>query len=428
MKLPSDTEAERAVLGSMMLDPKAVDEATSSLASGDFYDPRHREVFDAMCALSAGSQPIDEVSVGGAVKFADAKTYLTETTEWTPTAVNVGHYIRVVREKSSRRAIIEAAREAIDLAMTSEDEPAAIADTAAAALAQAVAGQNEVVAIHVKDLLRAEVRRMERAKDGEVQRGWLTGFYDLDQILGGLQGGNLIIVAGRPSMGKSALADAIARGVAGNGATVLAFNLEMGEGEIVQRMLASDGRVDLNRIRYGELRDADWVRTFNAASRLHPLKYAVAARSDLSILKLRADARRWKAKHGSLDLIVVDYLQLMTGERRDNREREVAEISRGLKALAMEMRIPVIALSQLNRGLEQRKDKRPMLSDLRESGALEQDANAVIFVYRDDYYNPNTDEKGVAEISVSKNRNGPTGIVKLLWKPEFTRFDNMQSS
>jgi replicative DNA helicase len=430
-QMPHDIDAERAVLGSMMLDAKAVDEGTSRLAATDFYDPRHQEAFRAICALTAGSRPIDEVTVAGVVEFKGKGEYLANLTETTPTTANAGHYMHVVREKAARRAIIQAAREAAELAMTSDETPATIADKAAASMAEAVASHNEEVATPVKELLKAEVKRLERAQKGDVDRGLETGFYDIDRRLGGMHAADLIIVAGRPAMGKSSLADAMARGCALKGARVLAFNLEMGKPAITQRMIAAEGRVDLNRIRFGQLRDSDWVKTFNAANRLHPLQYSIATKADLSILKLRADARRWKSQQGGLDLIVVDYLQLMTSDRKDgNREREVAEISRGLKALAIELQIPIIALSQLNRGLEQRKDKRPMLSDLRESGAVEQDADAVLFVYRDDYYHPDTDDKGIAEIIFGKVRNGESGgePARLRWVPESTRFENLQAA
>lgn len=429
-RIPQDIEAERSALGCAMLNPKALDELLTQLAPHHFYEPRHREAFEAMAQLASESRVVDQVTVAGAVKFADAFRYLNASVELTPLGETVGSYIATVREKAARRAIMDAAREAAERAANTDMSAQDIADQAAAAMANAAAAHNEEIAVMVKDLIIAETRRLERAHKGDVERGLETGFYDLDQRLGGLQAANLLIVAGRPGMGKTALATMIAAQAAEKGAHTLFFSMEMGQSEVTQRLLSSMARVDLNRIRYGQLADSDWARAFSAASRMHPLKFAVSTKADLTILQLRSMARRWKSQNGGLDLVVVDYLQLMSGNSRNGREREVAEISRGLKSLAMELKIPVIALAQLSRACEARDNKRPRLSDLRESGGIEQDADAVLFVYRDDYYNPETSEKNVAEIIVGKNRNGLAGDapVKLMWRAECTRFENMRSS
>lgn len=425
--VPQDLDAERSVLGSMMLDPRAVDEAAVRLAPHHFHDPRHREAFQAMLSLAAQSQPVDQVTVGGLTKFEGARDYLANLTETTPTAVNVGFYASTVIEKAARRAIIQAAMEAADLAANSEEGAEAIADKAAAAMSQAAAAQNEEIAVSVRDLLRTENARLERAHKGEIERGIETGFIDLDARLGGLCPANLIIVAGRPAMGKTALATLMASNAAERGAKVLFFSMEMGQAEVTQRLLSSVSRVDLNRIRYGQLQSHDWPKAFSATQRLYSLPFAISTKADLTIMQLRSLTRRWRAQNGGLDLVVVDYLQLMSGNSRNGREREVAEISRGLKALAMELKIPIVALAQLSRACESRDNKRPRLSDLRESGGIEQDADAVLFVYRDDYYDPKSPDQGVAEIIIGKNRNGLSGAdpVRLKWTPECTRFDNL---
>lgn len=427
-RIPHDHDAERSVLGAAMLDPKALDDVVSSLRPEDFHDRRHREAFAAIRTLAAQSAPVDEVTVGGAVSFADKGNYLAQLTEEVPSTVNTGAYVRMVRDMRVRRDIIAAAQRAALEAVESGDTPQVIADRASAAIASAAAAQSEEIATSVRDLLRAETKRLERAQRGEVDRGLQTGFPDLDERLGGLHKSNLVIVAGRPAMGKTALATQMAANAAERGAKTLLFSLEMSQTEVTQRLLSTSAQVDLNRIRYGKLIEADWVRAFNAAQRLHPLAFAISTKADLTILQLRSLTRRWKAQNGGLDLVLVDYLQLMSGEdARDQREREVAKISRGLKALAMELQIPIVALAQLSRACEARENKRPRLSDLRESGGIEQDADAVLFVYRDDYYDPGTDTPGVAEIILAKNRNGQSGgePIRLKWTPECTRFDNM---
>jgi replicative DNA helicase len=427
-RIPHDHDAERSVLGAVMLDARVLDDAVSTLHPEDFHDRRHREAFEVMRRLAAASTPVDQVSVGAGVTFADKGDYLARLTEEVPTTANAGLYMRMVRDARARRDIIDAAQKAALEASGSTDTPQQIADRASAAIAAAAASQSEEIATSVRDLLRAETKRLERAQRGEVDHGLATGFTDLDERLGGMQKANLIIVAGRPAMGKTALASQIAANAAVAGAKVLFFSLEMSQGEVTQRLLSTSSRVDLNRIRYGRMGEADWVKSFNAAQRLHPATLAVSTKADLTILQLRSLARRWKVQNGGLDLVLVDYLQLMSGERRDgNREREVAEISRGLKALAMELQIPIVALAQLSRACEARENKRPRLSDLRESGGIEQDADAVLFVYREDYYDPNTADRGVAEVILGKNRNGQSGgeAVRLKWTPECTRFDSM---
>lgn len=430
-RIPHDLDAERSVLGACMLDPKAADEVVTFLHPEDFHDRRNREAFDAVRRLAAESKPVDEVTVGNTVAFADKGNYLAKMTEDVPSTVNVGFYMRLVRDMRARRDIVAAAEAAALEAIDGKDTPQVIADRASAAIAAAAASQTEEIATSVRDLLRHETKRLERATKGDVDRGLQTGFPDLDARLGGLHKANLVIVAGRPAMGKTALATQMAAHAAAEGAKTLLFSLEMSQSEVTQRLLSTSSRVDLNNIRYGRMGNADWAKAYSAAQRLHPLAFAISTKADLTILQLRSLARRWKAQNGGLDLVLVDYLQLMSGEdARENREREVAKISRGLKALAMELQIPIVALAQLSRACESRENKRPRLSDLRESGGIEQDADAVLFVYRDDYYDPNSSDQGVAEIILAKNRNGQSGgdAVRLKWTPECTRFDNLQGA
>lgn len=424
---PRDHTAERAILGCAMLSEQALDAAVTRLSPMDFDDKRNRQIFEAMRALSAVSKPVDEVTVGGLVRFESANVYLHGVVSTTPMGEHVGPYLDQVRDKTARRAILEAARDAVDLATKSTESVQVIADKASAAMSKAVIEHNDEIATPIRELVRVEFNRIERMKAGDKRPGLFTGYYDIDRRLGGWQPGNLYIIAARPGMGKTALATRAAQGAAEQGAKTLIFSMEMSKEELVQRQLAQTARVSLTHIRNGTLSAVEWLKVTQAADVLHRPTFDVSTDSDLTILQLRSKARRWRAQRGGIDLIVVDYLQLMSGgDRRGEREREVAEISRGLKALAMELQIPVIALSQLNRGVEARPDKRPRLSDLRESGAVEQDADAVLFIYRDDYYHPDTDEPGVAEIIFGKNRHGATGgdAVKLNWDGPCTRFDS----
>ncbi len=432
---PHDHDAERSVLGACMLDARALDEVLTLLRPEDFHDRRNRECFEAARSLSADSKPVDETTVGAELKRTGklegiGGEYLARLTEEVPTATNARFYALIVRDASSRRAILDASRVAANDAIESEDSPQVIADRAAALMSAAAVRNGDRFSTPARDLVREEIGNMERLASGSAKdRGLRTGFYDLDNRLAGLAPGSLTLVAARPSMGKTALATNMMVGAAELGAKSLFFSLEMNKTEVAQRLIASEACVDLNALRNGKLSTSDWSKTMRAADRVHRMSLDIATPATVTILELRAMARKWRADNGGLDLVLVDYLQLMrgSGKRYEREEQEISEISRGLKALARELDIPVIALAQLNRQCEARPDKRPMLSDLRGSGSLEQDTDVVLFIYRDEYYHEDTQCPGVAEIIVAKNRNGARGgrPVLLRWSDAQTRFDNI---
>jgi len=422
---PHDLDAERGVLGGAMLEASAADEALSMLTDECFYDPKHRAIFAAIREVALRNEAVDELTVGAVIK--GESIYLSNLTLNTPTAVNVPYYAKIVLETAMQRQLIAAAseiqREAYNLP---EGGAAALVDRAGARISQISLDHEEPIVASGRDIAKEQIKRVEAARAGGGARGLKTGFADLDDKLGGLLPSNFVVLAARPSMGKTALATNIVSHVAGEGRSALFFSLEMSTDEVGERILSADSRIDLNRLRHGHLGANDWPRLAAASNRLHLSGTYVVDKPSLGILEIRALSRRHKARHG-LDLVVVDYLQLVTAGKGETREQEVAAISRGLKALAKELSIPVIALSQLNRGVESREDRRPRLSDLRESGAVEQDADVVLFVYRDDYYyGERSQDPGVAEIIIGKNRNGSTeGPVRLKWSGNFTRFDNL---
>lgn len=427
--VPHDHDAERSVLGAAMLEQRALDETVSRLRPEDFHDKRNRECFDVIRRLAAESKPVDEITVAGGLSFADKGAYTSALTELVPTAVNVSAYIGIVREKSARRGILEATKNAALEAIESEDTPQTIADRAAAALSATAVHRGDNFATPARDLLRDEIRQVERLAEGsQQQRGIRCGYYDLDSRLGGYSPGSLNLIAARPSMGKTALATNVMVGAALRGAKALMYSLEMNKSEVAQRILAAEARVNLNLLRNGKLDAEEWSLVMRAANRVHNLTLDIATPPSINILELRAQTRMWRNDRGGLDMLVIDYLQLMKGsaKRYEREESEISEISQGLKALARELDIPVIALVQLNRQCEARPDKRPMLSDLRGSGSLEQDADTVTFIYRDEYYHPNTQDKGEAEIIIAKNRNGARGgrPVLMRWSDAWARFDN----
>ncbi len=425
-------EAEQSLLGAMMIDCAGVPVGVDTLRAGDFSDPVHAAVYSAALSLHERGEPVDVMTIRaeiGSTKLrAGWESYVASLTELVATSANAAHYARIVRKEARRRDMLKACARAFEQAKAEGADGDEIMQGLTAYLAQLAEGRELTRPVTMRELVRAEFKAIEhRHEHGEVV-GLETGFPALDRLLSGLEPAGLVIIGGRPSMGKSTLATNIVENMAlRGGKRGLIFSLEMTSEEQAQRSIASEARVDLHRIRTGRLTENDWPRLAAAIGRLDTDQVALVNKGGIGVAELRSIARQYHARH-PVDVIVVDYLQLMEGASGDNREQEVASISRGLKALAMELRIPVIALSQLNRSVESRSDKRPLLSDLRESGALEQDASQVLFVYRDDFYNPKSQEPGVAEIGVAKNRNGPPGMVKLRWSGKFTRFDNMEAA
>ncbi len=432
---PQDLNAERSVLGAMMLEVGAVSDAIGGLKADHFYRPAHAKVFEAMRALYDRSEPIDEITLqarlkeNGSLEEVGGVSFLASLSDGVPSAANIAHYAKIVRERALIRRLIATTSSiatkgyegTTDIEQLLEDAEVSSFESTSDRYQRSYSSMNELV----KEAFKAIEKRFEEKSS---ITGVPTGFSEFDKMTAGLQPSDLIIVAGRPSMGKTALALNMAQSAAvEQGKSVAVFSLEMAKQQLVMRMLCSQARIDASRMRGGFLKDSDWPKLAKAAGQLSQAPIYIDDTGAISILEMRAKCRRLQADKG-LDLIMVDYLQLMRGSSSSDgsREREISEISRGLKALARELSVPVIALSQLNRSLEQRQDKRPMLSDLRESGAIEQDADVITFVYRDEYYNPESEDKGLAEIIIGKQRNGATGTVKLTFLKQFTLFADLQ--
>jgi replicative DNA helicase len=439
---PNSVEAEQSVLGGLLLDNTAWDRIADRLVAEDFYRHDHRLIFQHISRLVVESRPADAITVFEALqtsgKAADAGglVYLNSLAQNTPSAANIRRYAEIVRERAVLRRLISVGEEVASAALNPQGREAKqILDEAETKVFQiAEQGARDRGGFQkLEPLLTKVVERIqelfERGGGGDVT-GVPSGFHDLDAKTAGFQEGDLIIIAGRPSMGKTALALNIGQHVAIDmGMPVAVFSMEMGAEQLAMRLLGSVGRIDAQRLRTGRLTDDDWPRLTEAMVRMHAAPLHIDETPALSSLDLRARARRLAREYGKLGLIVVDYLQLMSANAAgENRATEISEISRSLKGLAKELKVPVIALSQLNRTVEQRQDKRPVMSDLRESGAIEQDADVILFIYRDEVYNPESPDKGIAEIIIGKQRNGPIGRVQLRFGGEHTRFDNLSLS
>lgn len=432
---PHSIEAEQSVLGGLMLDNIAWDKVVEQVKEEDFYRPGHRLIFKAMERLSRRNQPFDvitlteELKAVGELEDAGREVYLFELANNTPTVANVGAYAEIVCERSILRQLIEASGDIAELAFNPEGrEVKEILDKAESKVfkiaEQRVRGQGLV---DISSLLTKATARIDLLYHSEdTITGLSTGFADLDDITSGLQAGDLVIVAGRPSMGKTTLAmNVVEHAAIKSKKAVLVFSMEMPSESLAMRMMSSLGHIDQHKVRTGKLHDEDWPRLTSAVSMLAEANLYVDDTPSMSPSELRARARRAARGNKNIGLIVIDYLQLMhIPGFREGRVAEITEISRALKALAKELNVPVLALSQLNRSLEQRTDKRPQMSDLRESGAIEQDADLIVFIYRDEVYHEESPDKGIAEIIVAKQRNGPIGKVKLTFLGQYTRFEN----
>ena len=436
---PHSIEAEQSVLGGLLLDNEALDRITDLISETDFYRSEHKLIFQQMSRLLERGKPADVITVSEAIEQAGLTdetgglVYLGELAANTPSAANIRRYAEIVRERAVLRHLVVAGdeiatdalnplgRDAKELLDTAEQKVFAIAEMGA---------RSQQGFVHINPLLTQVVERIQELHDRENPSeitGVPTGFTDLDRMTSGLQPGDLIIVAGRPSMGKTAFALNIAEYVAVDvGLPVAVFSMEMGGTQLAMRMLASIGRLDSHRVRTGRLTDDEWSRLTFALGKLHEAPMHIDETGGMNPTDLRGRARRLKRQVGKLGLIVIDYIQLMGSTRQnENRATEVSEISRSLKALARELEVPIIALSQLSRKVEERTDKRPMMSDLRESGAIEQDADVILMMYREEYYKPDTPDKGMAEVIIGKQRNGPTGTVNLTFLGDYTRFENL---
>jgi replicative DNA helicase len=439
---PHSEEAEQSVLGGLLLDNSSWDKIADRLVGEDFYRHDHRLIFQHISRLIVQSRPADAITVfeslqnNGKDRESGGLPYLNSLAQNVPSAANIRRYAEIVRERAVLRRLIGVGEEIAASALNTQGREAKEildeAETKVFRIAEEGA-RNRGGFVKLEPLLGRVVERIqelfERGGTSDVT-GVPSGFTDLDTKTAGFQEGDLIIIAGRPSMGKTALALNIGQHVAIDmGMPVAVFSMEMGSEQLAMRLLGSVGRIDAHRLRTGRLTDDDWPRLTEAMERMQSAPMHIDETPALNALELRARARRLAREYGKLGLIVVDYLQLMSASSSgENRATEISEISRSLKALAKELKVPVIALSQLNRTVEQRTDKRPVMSDLRESGAIEQDADVILFIYRDEVYNPDSPDKGIAEIIIGKQRNGPIGRVQLRFGGEHTRFDNLSLS
>jgi replicative DNA helicase len=431
---PQNIEAEQCVLGSILLQTEAMDKVVETLTSEDFYRPEHRLIFAAMLHLFGKNEPRDLVTVTNVLKNENnldkmgGPAYLATLTDIVPMAANIVYYAKIVREKSILRRLISTSTEIASRCYEEQDDIDALLDETEQnifEIAQAKSSQSVHPISSVINSAFNEVKKLSERK--ELITGVPSGFEDFDRKTAGLQPADLIILAARPSMGKTALAMNIVQNAALlYKVSVAVFSLEMSKEQLGMRMLCSVGKVDSQRVRTGHIQESDWPKLARAVGMLSEAPIYIDDTPSLSVLELRAKARRLKTEH-NLGLVVVDYLQLMRGSSTERREQEISEISRSLKAMAKELHIPVIALSQLNRSLESRGDKRPQLSDLRESGAIEQDADVICFIYRDEVYNKaeGNPKRGTAELIIGKQRNGPTGTIELAFLSEITTFETL---
>lgn len=430
---PHNLQAEESLLGAMMLKKDVIGVASERLQPEDFYKPAHGHIYEAITSLAASGQPADPVTIADELKRAgllDAiggHATLLNLQAGTPSTSSAGRYTQIIEDHSLLRRLIAAAGDIAESAYDLPDDVPTTVDRAEATIFNLARRRSDSGGNFVGDLLDAGLDRLEQLYEkGQTVTGLGTGFTDLDELTSGLQPGALYVLGARPSMGKTALALNIAAHVAIEKTPVLVFSLEMGELELTNRVLCAEARVDSKRLRNGRVTEKDWGNIAHASGRLADIPLCIDDNPDLTIMGLRAKARRFKSRYPELGLIVVDYVQLMTGRSgTENRQLEISEISRGLKLLARELEVPVVALSQLSRKVEDRADKRPMLSDLRESGSQEQDADVVLFVYRDEVYRTDSPDSGTAEIIVAKHRNGPVGIVRLGWLGHHTKFVNL---
>jgi len=430
---PHNLEAEESLLGAMILSRDAIATAVERCGADDFYKPAHGHVFDAVTSLYAQGEPADPVTIADELRRAgllDAiggPATLISLQANTPAISNAGRYARIVEEHALLRRMIGVAAEIAELGYQVPDDVTAAVDRAETMVFEVAQRRGVDTVATVRDLLARTLDNLESLYDrGDAITGVPTGYQDLDERLSGLQPSNLVIVGARPSMGKTAFAlGLVAHAAMESRQPVLLFSLEMSHLELAQRLLCAEARVDATRMRSGRLLESDWPKISTAIGHLGEAPIFIDDNPNITVMDIRAKARRLKSREG-LGLVVVDYLQLMSGRSSaENRQVEVSEISRGLKILARELQVPVVALSQLSRNLEMRADKRPVLADLRESGSLEQDADVVLFIYRDEVYHPDSPDRGTAEIILSKHRNGPTGLTQLAFLEHYTRFANM---
>lgn len=429
---PQDQDAEQAVLGAMLIDPDAVSRAMELLRPEDFYRPGHRILFEAMLDLADHEQPVDVVTTASALRKAGqievvgGVAYLAELQDVVATSANVAYHARIVAERALLRSLIDAGTDIVRQAYEAEGDPAEILDQAEERIMR-VSHKRTGTAIPLSTVLIDAFTHLEARYNNPDVLGVPSGFPDLDRLTAGFQPSDLTVIAARPSMGKTTFILNVARNAARSGVPVALFSLEMSREQLALRLLCAEAGIDSQKIRQGRVEQGEWAILSKALGDLGDAPIYIDDSPSLSALDIRARSRRLKAER-HLGLVIIDYMQLMQGSARaENRQQEISQISRSLKALAREIEVPVIALSQLSRAVESRQDRRPMLSDLRESGAIEQDADVVAFIYRDDYYNQESDQPGVVDLIVAKQRNGPTGVCRLHLRRETGKFYALDS-
>ena len=433
--MPNSLEAEQSVIGSMIMDKDAIVTAMEMLHKDDFYHQQYGILFDAMVELYSAGQPVDLVTLQNKLKEKDVPKevssleFVRELVTAVPTSANIKYYATIVSENAVKRRLIRITEGIENECYAGKESLESVLDKTEKEVFALLSSRSGGDFVPIRQVVMNALEKIEKAsKMSGTVTGIPTGFIDLDYRTAGLQPSDLILVAARPSMGKTAFVLNIAQYVAFHEAkSVAIFSLEMSKEQLVNRLFSLESRVDAQALRTGNLSDADWEKLVEGAGIIGDSKLIIDDTPGISISELRSKCRKYKLEHG-LDIIIIDYLQLMTGSGRgtESRQQEISDISRSLKALARELNVPVVALSQLSRAVEQRPDHRPMMSDLRESGAIEQDADVVMFIYRDDYYNKDTELKGISEIIIAKQRNGPIGTVNLAWLPEYTKFANLE--
>ena len=432
--LPHSVEAEQSVIGSMIMDRDAIMTASEVITSEDFYQSQYCVLFDAMLELYNEGKPVDLVTLQERLREKDVPPEISslefakDLLDAVPTSANVRHYATIVQEKSMLRKLIKVNEEIANTCYLAKERTEDILEETEKKIFDLLQYRSTGDFVPIKQVVLNALDKIEKAsKNKGTVTGIPTGFIDLDYKTSGFQPSDLILIAARPSMGKTAFVLNVAQNMAfKEGKTVAIFSLEMSKEQLVNRLFSLESKVDSQALRTGNLTDEDWAKLIEGAAVVGKSNLIIDDTPGISIAELRSKCRKFKLEH-NLGIIIIDYLQLMSGGKRsESRQQEISEISRSLKAVARELNVPVVALSQLSRAVEQRPDHRPMLSDLRESGAIEQDADVVMFLYRDDYYNKDTDKKNIAEVIIAKQRNGPIGTVELVWLPNYTKFANMK--
>lgn len=432
--LPHSVEAEQSVIGSMIMDREAITVASEVITGEDFYNKQYGILFETMIELNDQGCPVDLVTLQNRLKEKDVPPevssleFVRDLITAVPTSANIKYYANIVAEKSTLRRLIRLNEEIANTCYAGKENLEFILEDTEKRVFQLVQRRNAEEFVPIRQVVMNAMDKIEMASRNKgAVTGIPTGFTDLDYRTAGMQPSDLVLIAARPSMGKTAFVLNIAQNVAfKEDKTVAIFSLEMSKEQLVNRMFSLESRVDAQRLRTGQLTDEDWEKLIESAGVIGRSHLIIDDTPGISISELRSKCRKYKLEH-NLSMIIIDYLQLMSGSgRSDSRQQEISDISRSLKSVARELNVPVLALSQLSRAVEQRPDHRPMLSDLRESGAIEQDADVVMFIYRDDYYNHDTEKKDVAEIIIAKQRNGPIGTIELAWLPQYTKFANLE--